>query len=142
REAIRISSEALARNPDHLQAQGNLGVIYITYAEILLAKRDANGALGNYRKALSILEREPLRRAQMKSLANVYEGMGNAHFLRGKASKQAEHFKEARGWYQKSLDLWRALDEQGKVTGADKTTSGKIAQKIEQCNAAVALAAR
>lgn len=142
REAIRIFSEALARNPDYLQSQGNLGGTYITYAEILLAKRDANGALGNYRKALSILEREPLRRAQTKSLANAYEGMGNAHLLRAKASKQAEHFKEARGWYQKSLDLWRALDEQGKVASADKTTPGKIAQKIEQCNAAVALAAR
>ena len=143
REAIRIFSETLATNPDYSQAQGNLGATYLTCAQILLAKRDANGALENYRKALTILEPEPVRSAQTNALAQVYEGLGNVQLLRanqakGQTQQQAECLKEAKDWYQKSLEVWLALDQHGKVTDSDKTTPSEITQKIQQCEAALA----
>jgi tetratricopeptide (TPR) repeat protein len=109
---------------------------------VLLAKGETNEALENYRKALTILEREPVRSAQRMTLANAYEGLGNLHLFRanratGQTPQQGEHFAEARDWYQKSADVWRALDQQGKSTGEAKTTTNRITQKIEQCNAAL-----
>jgi tetratricopeptide (TPR) repeat protein len=143
REAIRTFSETLATNPDYSQAQGNLGATYLTYAEIFLAKRDANGALENYRKALTILEPEPIRSAQTLALAHAYEGLGNVQLLRanqarGQAQQQAVCLKEAKDWYQKSLDVWLALDQHGKVTDNDKTIPSEITQKIRQCEATLA----
>jgi non-specific serine/threonine protein kinase/serine/threonine-protein kinase len=143
REALRIFSETLATNPTYSQAQGNLGSTYLTYAEILLAKRDMNGSLENYRKALTILEPEPVRSAQILSLAHGYQGLGNLQVMRadqatGRTERQTEYFKEAKVWYQKSLDVWRELDQKGKLSGDDKTTPGEITQKIEQCDAALA----
>ena len=142
REAIRISSETLSRNPDYLQGQGSLGITYQTYAEILLAKRDANGTLENYRKALSLLEREPVRNAQTTALAKIYAGLGNVDLLRVSQVKgdarQAELFKEAQDWYQKSLDIWHGLDQQGKLADADRKTLNEVTQKIEQGNVALA----
>lgn len=110
---------------------------------MLLAKHDANGALENYRKALTILEPEPVRSAQTITLARGYEGLGDVQLLRanqakGQTQQQAERLKEAKDWYQKSLDVWRALDQHGKVTEDDKTTPSEITQKIEQCEAALA----
>ena len=141
REAIRIFSATLARNPDYSQGQGNLGIAHTTYAEIFLARGDANGALENYRKALAILEREPVRSAQTKALAEIYAGLGNADLLKAsqikRDARQAELFKEARDWYQKSLDIWHGLDQQGRVTDEDKTNLSEITRKIEQCKAAL-----
>jgi serine/threonine protein kinase/tetratricopeptide (TPR) repeat protein len=143
REAIKIFSETLATNPSYSQAQGNLGSTYLTYAEILLAKRDANGALENYRKALAILEPEPIRSAQIISLARAYQGLGNVQLLRadqskGRTERQTECLKEAKDWYQRSLGVWRELDRKGKVTGDDKTTAHEITQKIDECDTALA----
>ena len=141
REAIKLYNETLARNPDYLQGLGGLGSQYITYAEVSLAKRDAIGALENYRKALKILEREPVRSSQTMPLARVYEGLGNVYLLLANQAKgenrKAEFFKEARDGYQKSSDVWRSLDQQGKITDADIPTPGKITQKVDQCNAAL-----
>ena len=141
REAIRISTETLSRNPDYLQGQGGLGNQCLTYAEVLLAKGDAIGALENYRKALKILEPEPVRSAQAIALARAYEGLGNVHLLLANQAKgearRAEFFKEARDYYQNSSDVWSALDQQGKITGEDISTPSKITQKVEQCKAAL-----
>lgn len=95
----------------------------------------------NYRKALSLLEREPVRNAQTTALAKTYAGLGNVDLLRASQVKgdarQAELFKDAQGWYQKSLDAWHVLNEQGKVTDEDRATPSEITQKIEQCRAAL-----
>jgi hypothetical protein len=96
-----------------------------------------------YRKALAIIEPEPVRSAQTVSLANGYQGMGNVQLLRaeqakGRSERQTECFKEAKDWYQKSLNVWHELNQKGKVTGEEKTTPGEITQKIEQCDAALA----
>lgn len=143
REAIRIFSETLATNPSYPQAKGYLGSTYLTYAEILLAKRDANGALEYYRKALALIEPEPVRSGQTVSLAHGYQGMGNVQLLRadqarGRTERQTECFKEAKDWYQKSLGVWHELDQKGKLTGEDKTTQSEVTQKIEHCDAALA----
>ena len=143
REAIRIFRETFSRNPNYSEGQGSLGRTYQVYAEVLLARGDANGAVENYRKALTILEREPVRSAQTVALAHAYAGLGDVYVLRanqarGQTAQQAEYFKEGRDWLQKSWDVWRTLDQQGKGTDEDKTTSTKITQKIEQCNAALA----
>jgi len=139
REAIRISIATLASNPDYSQGQGFLGVNYQTYAEILLAKGDANGALENYQKSLNLLEREPVRSAHITTLGQVYDGMGNADLLRARqamgGARQTELFKEAQDWYQKSLDIWHGLDQQGRAT--DKRALGEATENLEQCRAAL-----
>jgi len=143
REAIRIVSENLAKNPGYSEARGDLGAIYLTYSEVLLAKADTTGALENYRKALTILEPEPIRSAKTTELAKVYEGLGDVQRLRANQVKrqiqpQAESLTDAKGWYQKALDVWRSLEQQGKLTSEYKGTPNKITEKMNQCEAALA----
>jgi non-specific serine/threonine protein kinase/serine/threonine-protein kinase len=143
REAIKIFRETVAKNPAYMQAQGNLGATYLTYAEVMLARNDANGATEHYREALAILEPEPVRSAQTAALAHAYEGMGNVQLLRanqakGQTQSQAERLKEGKDWYQKSLDVWRKLDQFGKIGSDDKSSLNELTQKIEQCDAALA----
>lgn len=135
RESIGIFNEALAKSPDFAQAQGNLAAARTTYAEILLAQGDTNGALENYRLALTMLERAPVRQAQTEALANAYEGVGNVHLrraerARGQTSQSAADCEEARSWYQKSLDVWRELD-----AAKHKDKLSDISQKLAACNA-------
>jgi serine/threonine protein kinase/tetratricopeptide (TPR) repeat protein len=143
REAIRIFSENLAKNPGYSEARAELGAIYLTYAEVLLAKADTNGALETYRKSLSILEPEPIRSAQPIALAHVYEGLGNVQRLRAdqvkrQTEQQTECLTEAKDWYRKSLDLWQSLEQQGKLSSNNKDTPREINQKMEQCDVALA----
>ena len=140
REAIRVFSETLARNPEYSEPQGHLGCAYTTYAEVLLAKGDANGASENSRKALMILEREPVRSAQTEYLADAYEGLGDLHLFRaqhatGQTQQRAEHLEEARDWYRKSSDVLRELEQQGKGTDEEKDSERRVTRKIEECKA-------
>jgi serine/threonine protein kinase len=141
REAIRISSAALTSNPDYAQGRGSLGISYQTYAEVLLAQGDANAALENDRRALNLLEREPVRSAQTTTLAQVYGAMGDANLLKARQAKEGGRqralFREAQDWYQKSLDVWHGLDQQGKVTVDSQAALGEVTQKLEQCKAAL-----
>ena len=141
RESIRIFNDTIAKNPHYSEGQGNFGLTYQTYAQILLERGDPKGALESYGKALTILEPEPVRSAQTVALARTYEGMGNVHLLLANHEKgetrRAAFFKEARDWYEKSSEVWRALDQQGKVTDEEKTTPSKIMQRIEQCKRAL-----
>lgn len=143
REAIRIFSAGLARNPDYLQPQGNLGVTYITYAEVFRAKGEVQAALDNYRKALSILEREPVRRAQTRDLASAYEGLGKGYAAlasEGKTSaqKRLAHWREARSWFQKSLEIYGVSRDAGKLTGEEAARLDLVAEEIAKCDAAIA----
>ncbi|HEV7398225.1 MAG TPA: hypothetical protein VGN86_17060 [Pyrinomonadaceae bacterium] len=143
RESIRLYSQGLVASPGYSQAQGNLGSGFLTYGQILAVKGDANGALENYRKAMTILEREPVRSAQPQALADCYEEMGNVFLERGKKSEVAlsqrtAYLKEATTWYQKALDVRHSLEEQGKSTSDDKVTSAAVARKIDESTAMLA----
>jgi serine/threonine protein kinase/type II secretory pathway pseudopilin PulG/predicted negative regulator of RcsB-dependent stress response len=141
REAIRILRETFARNPDYSQGRGYLGVTYETNAEVLLAQGDTNGAIENFRKALNLLEQEPVRSAQTSALAKVYSGMGNADQVRAhqarRGIRQISFLSEARGWYQKSVDVWHGLDQQGKLIGEDRAQLTEVIQKLDGCSAAL-----
>lgn len=94
-------------------------------------------------RLLTIPEPEPIRSAQTITLANVYEGLGDVQRLRAnqvkrQTEKHKECLNEAKEWYQKSLDLWRSLEQQGKITDKDKATPGEINQKMAQSEAALA----
>lgn len=143
RESIRIFSQGLAVSPGFLQAESNLGSGWLTYGQILAAKGDANGALENYRKALTILEREPVHQYLPDALADCYAGIGDVQFERGRKSDVAStqrmvYLKEASGWYEKSLAVFQSLVEQGKSTSSAKETSANIKRKLDESNATLA----
>ena len=143
REAIRIFSEGLARNPDYLQAQGNLGETYTTYGEILVAKGQANGALENFRRALTILEREPVRSGRTTGLASTYAGLGKGHAAlaanhKTSVQQRLAHWREASSWFQKSLEIYRVFRDAGKLSGEEAAKVSVVTEEIAKCDAAIA----
>lgn len=143
RESIRIFTETLNKGAETLQTEGYLGSTYVTYAKILAARGDVSGTIAIYHKALSILEREPVRKTQTKVLANAYEGMGDSYIAlasnRGEAAaKSLAQWREARSWFQKSQDIYQALRDVAKLTGEDSTRLNLVMERITKCDAAIA----
>jgi non-specific serine/threonine protein kinase/serine/threonine-protein kinase len=142
REAIRIYTATLAKDSAYLQAKGNLGVTYLSYAETLVAQGDPNGAVENFNHALDILGQEPVRTAQMQSVAETYVGLGDVARSRASqakgAARQAEFFTEAQDSYRKAQQVWRELDRQGKIIDDDRRVVNEIQQKLDQCIVALA----
>jgi len=142
REAIRIFTEAFDKGPESLQTEGYLGSTYVTYAEVLAAKGDVNGALVIYHKALSILEREPVRKIQTRSLANAYEGLGNGYVALASnsgvvAPKSLTHWREARSWFQKGEEIYNGFRDTGKLSGEDSAKLDEINEGLAKCDAAI-----
>jgi serine/threonine protein kinase/tetratricopeptide (TPR) repeat protein len=52
-------------------------------------------------------------------------------------SRQADHWRAARDWYQRGYDLLRALKDRGEFTSTEYGVPEEVAAKIAQCDAAL-----
>ena len=52
-------------------------------------------------------------------------------------SNSADDWRQARDWYQKSLDIWQDLKSQGTLRSADASKPEELAKEIARCDAHV-----
>ncbi|MEN3335007.1 MAG: eukaryotic-like serine/threonine-protein kinase [Blastocatellia bacterium] len=75
-------------------------------------------------------------------LAATYWMLGDIHttLVTGERqiSRQADHWRAARDWYQRGYDILKALKDRGEFTSVDYGTPAEAAAKIAQCDAALA----
>jgi hypothetical protein len=53
------------------------------------------------------------------------------------ANKRIDAVREARAWYQKSLDIYQDMKSRGTLSGADTSKPDEIAKEIAKCDAAL-----
>ena len=75
-------------------------------------------------------------------LAATYWMLGDIHatLVAGErqASRQADHWRAARDWYQRGYDILKALKDRGEFASTDYGVPEEVAAKIAQCDAALA----
>jgi len=139
-DAIRRGLSIYSSNRGYAAGGGNVANLHLSLAAVLM-KTDAAGALDSYRQAAALFAAEPVRSEFPTKLAETYAGMGDAQAkLAGATSgaARASQGLEASRSYQKSLDIWVALRDGGKLAPDQVDRIAELEARIAKEATAVA----
>jgi non-specific serine/threonine protein kinase/serine/threonine-protein kinase len=144
-EALEIRRKFATADPQNTEVQHDLAESYDRLGGVRLMSGDADRALESYQEALKI--RQVLAADQTNSgaralLASTYANVGRLYVARASkasANHQAEFWREARSYYQRSLDLFLDLRRLGALTGAQAAEPDRIMTELARCDEALAL---
>jgi serine/threonine protein kinase/Flp pilus assembly protein TadD len=146
RKSLAISETLLANNPNDAELRRSVARSHSRIGHVLASTGDAVGALESQRKALMISEalsaEDPTNTWFLRDLAVAYTKLGEAHTVFASKStapvnKRTEHWRQARSWHQKSLNLWLDMRNRGILRGSDASVLDEIAREITKCDAAL-----
>jgi eukaryotic-like serine/threonine-protein kinase len=144
RKSLAITEEMVGADPANVQARGELIAINRAIGNTLLARKNWAGAFKNYRKALQTAEAlagvDTSNTKARAELANSYSDMGRAYAELAsvaKAEGRRDRLREARSWYQKSLDLWQDLRSRNALAARHVRKPDEIAIEIGRCDEAL-----
>ena len=140
-KAVTIREAMSKADPSDAVARGDLSEEYMKVSDVSLRLGDRVDALNGYHRALAI--REELVRANPDSaegraqLARIHESLG-AYFLSLAASgRRADDWREARRWYQLSLETFQGLQQRNKLSADYATKPDQLRKRIRTCDAAL-----
>lgn len=145
-KAVNIEEQLSSADPKDAEKSGDLSEDLMKLGDVYLQLGDAPSALAGYRKALAIRETldaaNPTNAESRGQLGRLYERLGGyyaAQALRNaRPAQTADHWREAKRWYQQSLDVWKGLQQQKTVAADDASKPSEIAQQLAKCDAAIA----
>ena len=127
--AIEILEGLAIRDPGDVGFKQDLGVALHTLAAHRLGMGDAAGAEQVLRRSLGLLEplyqANPRKLSLLRDLADCYQGFGDLCASRS-------NWKQAQGWYQKSLDLWERWKQVGVSSIYDRQCRDLAASLLAQ----------
>ncbi|MGI9035543.1 MAG: tetratricopeptide repeat protein, partial [Pyrinomonadaceae bacterium] len=142
RQALDINKSLLAENPKNMLARSEIGDGYNYIGEVLEKTRDTNGALESYRQAAAVREEmtnaDPNDAQFRQAVAESYQTIGRVSTIlaaESHASRAARisQLKDARSWYQRSLDIWKELNSSGKLSAVDAENIAAIESELGKC---------
>jgi non-specific serine/threonine protein kinase/serine/threonine-protein kinase len=146
RTSVRILEELAAKNPTDAELQMRKEWGYYRLSDVQSLSGDVARAIENAQHARSVLEALVAANARnstaAKYLAVVYTQLGKCHALLAVASgttsnQRTNHWREARDFYQKSLDIYQDMKSKGTLSGADAGKPDEAAREIARCDAAL-----
>jgi hypothetical protein len=124
--SMRVRIATVERDPTHFLRRQALLRSRNQMAGLLLEMDDRGRALTEYRQALAMAEQmasdHPANLVARRDLADTYEGLGSYY--------EREDRRQAREWYQKSLDIWTAWPGSAPTTRMDQAHREKAAQTV------------
>jgi tetratricopeptide (TPR) repeat protein len=147
RQAFAIFQNVSASDPTNELSQRFLGFSYAEVGRLLVKRGDVTGGLENLGNALTIFKTLPSEEQNnnfaLSGLGEAYSGMALAHAALAAAKgvsveQQLQQWREARSWYQKSLDIWVEMRSRGALARVDADKPQEMAGGIAQCDAAIA----
>ena len=146
KKAIAVFQELAQTDPDNAETQYHLGLTYRNIGEALARIGDLKGTIENYRLALPVFEmlaaRSPANAKTQTDLGLTYYDLGMAQSKLAPAafasSDSVEDWRQARSWYQQSLDVWRDLKNHGTLRSVDASKPEELTQEIARCDSALA----
>jgi hypothetical protein len=115
--------------------------------DALVAAGDVAGALDNYQKPVAIYEAlsaaDPTNVRKQHDLAESYAKLGDLDSrlaVKGTTpvNQQSEHWRQARLWYERSLDIWLDLQQRNALLSSEANLPNEFAAKMANCDAALA----
>ena len=127
-QAIDINNSLIEKNPKNLLPSSEKADSYTYIGEALEKLGDKKGALENYQQATTVREKtsatEPSEVLYRQAVAESYQTLGRLH---------AElNSKDARSWYERSLEIWRELNSGNLLNPTDAENITLIQKEIEK----------
>ena len=140
-KAVAITEALSKADPSNAGARGDLSEDIMKLSDVSSRLGDRAGALNGYRRALAIREElvkaNPDSAEERTQLARIYESLG-AYFLSLAASgRRTDDWREARRWYQLSLETFQGLQQRNKLSADYATKPLQIEKRIRTCDAAL-----
>ncbi|MGC2645432.1 MAG: serine/threonine-protein kinase [Candidatus Sulfotelmatobacter sp.] len=135
-------------DPHDVLAMRYLGKCYMSMGKALAADSKPSQGIQSAREGVRILEAlvaadrgdtafKPSDLAYARSaLAEAYSRLAQEH--RRSVAARIASWREARSWYEKSLDTWLQLKEKAPLAQFDASQPDYISGEISRCNAALA----
>jgi eukaryotic-like serine/threonine-protein kinase len=139
REMQEIYQKLTAADPSDAQARGALATAHNKVGRVLATRADAPGALKSYREALAIGEQlvaADVKNVQVRySLAISRRGLGEVYAtlaLQPDApiAMRDRHWREARAWFQQSLDDLSDMKARGQLEPPETDAVDEIPRQI------------
>ncbi len=146
RTSVRILEGLAAKNPADAELQMRKEWGYYRLSDVQSLAGDTAHAIENAQHARSVLEALVAANAKnstaAKYLAVVYTQLGKCHALLATASgttpdQRVNRWREAREFYQKSLDIYQDLKSKGTLSAADSGKPDEVAREIARCDKAL-----
>jgi|CXWL01.1.fsa_nt_gi non-specific serine/threonine protein kinase/serine/threonine-protein kinase len=139
RKALDIRQAFATDDPTNAQAKFDLAVGYADFAEALTNTGELNSAEESGRQALSIFESmvatDSSNVVYRRNLALCYEKLGDIDTKRSATegnSNRIKRLKSARSWYQKGLNVFLQMQENGTLMPSDSGRIGQFLLKIKE----------
>lgn len=143
RQALAIDERLAAINKGNMQAREDCANSYEKIGDLLAARGSLAEALEQHRKAAALRDEVAAKDQEnmeaQRELASSYAKLGEVSSRMAAGSQaQGEHWREAKQWYERSLDLLRALQQRGALARRDAGEPERIAREVAKCEAALA----
>jgi tetratricopeptide (TPR) repeat protein len=147
RNGIQILTRTRSQDPENVDAALDLAGAYNEFAKSLVRAHAFDKAIEIFRKAASLSEpvangNRPNEISQY-ALAESYGGMGYASASLAATIHEASHriviLKQAKSWYEQSLDSWAKIKEPGALTpdGYNCVSPTVVKQRLASVNSAL-----
>ena len=153
RLAVELYAKLMAADPTRLEDRFAIYELYLEIGALLKRQGHISATLEKYRQAAAIMEQALSASSQLKvpgqrrasfryRLAEVYFLLGTEHEqlamgVNSPANIRKEHWRAARDWYQRSLEAWMDLRDQGQLSESLLNKPDEVARRIAECDEAI-----
>ncbi len=146
RKSLQIFEAMAVSDPANTENHADLVRGYERLGEILGKTGNTAGSIEHYRRAVMFYERylaaNPTNMMIRRNLATAYSKLGKVHAMLASDTKttfngRTNHWREARVWYQRSLDMWLDIRSRGKLMQKDASKPEEVGREIYNCDAAI-----
>jgi serine/threonine protein kinase/predicted negative regulator of RcsB-dependent stress response len=147
RKSLALFEALSAADPSNMELPSEAAAVHSVLGDVLLKAGDPMGAAQSYRKALSIRETaarvtgasEVTHASVAESLVQLgalYASLGSNQSL--PAFARRDHWRAARSWYQRALDVVVAIGKRTSALPASTPPVEEIRRRLDACDAALA----
>ena len=146
RQSLAMFVDMSSKDPQNEEFRQVVATVQTTVCENMIKTGDAAEAVKLLNQSLLTLEKSfaasPSDEMAHFRVGNVQQALGQGYAALASddetsTPKRLAHWREARSWFQKSQEIYKALREAGKITGEDAARLDVVTEEIAKCDAAV-----
>ena len=147
RKSLAIFTEMSSADPLNEDLRQLVAAVRTFVCQMMIKTGNAAEAIELLNQSLRTLEKSfaasPTDEIAHFRIANVQEGLGQGYAAlaadgKTSAQKRLANWREARSWFQKSLEIYRVFRDAGKLTGEEAAKVSVVTEEIAKCDAAIA----
>jgi len=146
RQSLAMFVDMLSKDPQNAEFVQVVATVQTTVCENMIKTGDAAEAIKLLNPSLQTLEKSfaasPGDEIAHFRVGNAQQALGQGYAAlasdeKTSTQKRLAHWREARSWFQKSQEIYKALRDAGKITGEDGARLDVVIEEIVKCDAAI-----